>query len=335
MAKKKEINIIDNIYTDATFSGKYGLDIFLTILIIAIIAGLIGYFSVLNNLHSLRSNWNEERCKPINFPFVPMINPDPNKTASQQITDNINECVKEGVLDMASGNLDDIFNQFGLFTALKKYFDEFIKFFQEVFMWLFRTIAYIINLVLSILQKTYLGLVHIFLKAEDMFNKLLGLVVVNLYVFIQLFNMGMAFILNWASIATLMIMVPLGITIAILTTVTSLLFIISAIMFGWGIPLSAVFCAGCPAVSLAGVILGIGITVLIGLIAVIIITIIMAFVMAALIQIQNQAKRFISPTLAKTESGRKSRLRSSENYQRPPIKQRLQAAITKFENQGY
>ena len=295
MKKLNGIDIIDLIYTDATYSAKYGLDIFITIVIVVTCLALIGYFSMLNNLHKLRANWNEERCKPGNLPFVHIINPDPNRTASEQISDNINLCSKEAIKGIASDSLNDIFDQFDLFSGLKKYIDEFIFFFQRVFKWLFSLIAYVINLLISILQRTFLGLVHIFLKLQDMFNKAIGIIVTNLFILIQAFNMGMAMIMNFASIATLMIMIPLTITIAILTAIILVLTIIATIliMLAW-IP----FGIGAALAAIGYIIMGVVATLTITLIATLVVYIIMVLVCAALISIQNSAKRFIEPSLS-------------------------------------
>ena len=289
MDKKKNINIIDTIYTDATYAARYGLDIFLTILIVGIILCLIGYFSMLNNLQSLRANWDTEKCKPANLPFVHIINPDPNLTAQEQINNNINECLKDGVKNMAMGSLNDIFDKFNVFHDLKTFFDDFVQLIQSIFLWLFNTIAYLINLLLSLLQKTFLGFTHIFLKIDDMFNKFLGIIVTNLFIFLQILNMGIAFILNFASIATIMIMIPLKITAVILlgmiVILGPLVFVLS--FFAWWPPIGVV-------VGILSVILAL---LLLAFIGTFIMIIIMTIITGALIHIQNTAQRFIAPSL--------------------------------------
>ena len=289
MDKKKNINIIDTIYTDATYAARYGLDIFLTILIVGIILCLIGYFSMLNNLQLLRANWDTEKCKPANLPFVHIINPDPNLTAQEQINNNINECLKDGVKNMAMGSLNDIFDKFNVFHDLKTFFDDFVQLIQSIFLWLFNTIAYLINLLLSLLQKTFLGFTHIFLKIDDMFNKFLGIIVTNLFIFLQILNMGIAFILNFASIATIMIMIPLKITATILIGIIVILGLLVSILslFVWFPPIGVV-------VGILSVILSL---LLLAFIGTIVMMILMGIVTGGLIHIQNTAQRFIAPSL--------------------------------------
>tara|TARA_B100000902_G_C27309209_1_gene917340 strand:+ start:866 stop:1885 length:1020 start_codon:yes stop_codon:yes gene_type:complete len=294
MLKKNFVPIIDRIYTDATFSTKYGVDIFLTIIIITVLLSIVIYFSVLNNLQKLRSNWDEEKCNPINFPFIHIINPDPNKTKTQQITDNINECLQEGVSGMANDSLTDIYKKFDLFADMKKYFDDFVIFIQKVFLWLFNTIIYLVNLLLSIIQKTFLGLTHIFLTAKDNFNKMLAIMVVNFFISLQFLNMAIAFILNFATIATVLIMVPLGVTCAILLALILIVAILGALFTG----LSAIPFVGLAFITPSGIMWGLLATLFIGLIAVIVLLILMGIIMGGLVHIQNRAKRFIAPTIS-------------------------------------
>lgn len=290
MDNKKRINIIDTLYTNANYSTKYGLDIFLTIVIVIVSLVIIGYFSILNNLQSLRLNWNEEQCKPKNLPFVHIINPDPNKSSSEQITDNIKYCAKKSIKNVTNKGLQDIYNKFNIFLNIKIYIDDFILFFSEVFKWFFNMIVYIVRLLISTLQKTFIGVFHIILKLEVMFNKMLGIILVNLYIFILIFNMAMAFILNFASMATIMIIIPLGITIGILTSL-----VISFHIAGWALISNSFWM---PWLAVLGyILLATSMAFLISLIATIVILVIMGIVMIGLLHIQASAKRFIAPSL--------------------------------------
>jgi len=196
MDRIKNINIIDNIYTDATFNNRYGLDIFLTILIVVVMLCFIGYWIILNNLQSIRTNWASEKCNPMYMPFVHIINPDPTLTADQQISENANQCLKDSANNLAGGSLKDIYAKLGGINDIINDFHKFINFMNVLFLWLFNIIAYGINYLLSALQKTFLGVTHIFLKVESMFNKFIGVLLTNFFIFIQLFNMAIAFILN-------------------------------------------------------------------------------------------------------------------------------------------
>ena len=287
---KKSIAIIDNIYTDATFHSRYGLDIFLTILIVISMLGFIGYWTILNNLQSIRNHWDTEKCNPMYMPFVHLINPDPSLTPEEQIQQNADRCLRESGKNLASDSLKDIYDKLGGINGIISDFQKFTNFMQMLFLWFFNIIAYGINLLLSALQKTFLGVTHIFLKVEAMFNKFIGVLLTNFFVFIQLFNMAIAFILNFASIATVMIIVPLSFTLSILSAIALALVVLIAIFTALGIfgffMLPILYAVLTP--------------VLITLVAVVIVLIIMGLVAGGLIQIQNTAKKFIAPSLARS-----------------------------------
>ena len=280
-----DYQIIDELYTNATYSKRYGGDIFLTIIIVIIALLIIGYFVILNNLQSLRSNWNKERCNPLNFPFIPIINPDPNKNAMQQITDTINQCMKEGINDMISGSLDDIYNKFDQFNSLKENFDKFVLYIQNFFLWLVNTIIYLINLLISILRKGYLGFVHMYLKAQDIMNKLGGILATNFFIFVLIINTSIAFIINWATILTIILITPTGSAVAGLTGSIIGLSIFAtlwgAVPFGAGLPVSIPTWA---AVAILVVVLLLGVALLV----------ILSLLMTYLIKIQNRAKKYLS-----------------------------------------
>ena len=286
---RKSIAIIDNIYTDATFHSRYGLDIFLTILIFITMLGFIGYWTILNNLQSIKNHWDTEKCNPMYMPFVHLINPDPSLTADEQIQQNADRCLRESGKSLAAGSLKDIYDKIGGINGIISDFQKFTNFMQMLFLWLFNVIAYGINFLLSALQKTFLGVTHIFLKVESMFNKFIGVLLTNFFVFIQLFNMAIAFILNFASIATVMIIVPLSMTLSILSAIALALVVLIAIFTALGIF----------GFFMLPILYAILTPVLITLVAVAVILIIMGLVASGLIQIQNTAKKFIAPSLAR------------------------------------
>lgn len=294
MDDKKNIVTINSIYKDATFSSRYGLDIFLTIIIILVSLTIIGYVNVMNNLQSLRSNWEVNKCNPLYFPFVHIINPDPNKTPEQQIKDNMDECLNSSIKDMASGTLDDMYFNFNLFNELQVAYQNFLTFIQKLFLWLFSIIAFIINFILSSLQKSFLAVTHIFLTLQDTINKFMGVLTTQFFMVLSSFVIAMSVVLNFALMTTLIIVLPLSSSIAVaalfsnIFVILFLIFLVIALVIGWLINrfwrLTALF----------GLLALLAIFILI---ASIIILIIMVLVMAALFYIQNSVQRFVGPTL--------------------------------------
>ena len=133
---EKNIKIIDNLYSSATYNSRYGLDVLITIIIVVTLLLLTAYILIINNLKSLKANWENEKCNPINFPFVHMINRDPNKTPAQQIQDNINECIESSVKDLTENVTGDIYTNFDILNVLQMWFNNFSVLIQKIIIWL-------------------------------------------------------------------------------------------------------------------------------------------------------------------------------------------------------
>ena len=301
---EKNIKIIDNLYSSATYNSRYGLDVLITIIIVVTLLLLTAYILIINNLKSLKANWENEKCNPINFPFVHMINRDPNKTPAQQIQDNINECIESSVKDLTENVTGDIYTNFDILNVLQMWFNNFSVLIQKIIIWLLNIIVFLINTLLSVLQKSYLGMVHIFIAGQDFFNRLLALVATKFFMFIVVLNITMGFVLNFATIAAITIMIPLGITIAALSLLILLVAKAGKIALALGFAkLSIPFPPGLgallsiPFFTVAGFKKATLVSLIITLVSTVVLFIIMGTVILGLYQIQRSANKFIAPSL--------------------------------------
>ena len=297
---EKNIKIIDNLYSSATYNSRYGLDVLITIIIVVSLLLLTAYILIINNLKSLKANWENEKCNPINFPFVHMINRDPNKTPAQQIQDNINECIESSVKNLTENVTGDIYTNFDILNVLQMWFNNFMFLIQKIIIWLLNIIVFLINTLLSVLQKSYLGMVHIFIAGQDFFNRLLALVATKFFMFIVVLNITMGFVLNFATIAAITIMIPLGITIAALSLLILLVAKAGKIALAIGFAkLSNIFTApfSIPFFTVAGFKKATLVSLIITLVSTVVLFIIMGTVILGLYQIQRSANKFIAPSL--------------------------------------
>ena len=297
---KKNIKIIDNLYSSATYNSRYGLDVLITIIIVVSLLLLTAYILIINNLKSLKANWENEKCNPINFPFVHMINRDPNKSPAQQIQDNINECIESSVKNLTENVTGDIYINFDILNVLQMWFNNFLVLIQKIIIWLLNIIVFLINTLLSVLQKSYLGMIHIFIAGQDFFNRLLALVATKFFMFILVLNIMMGFVLNFATIAAISIMIPLGITIAALSLLILLIAKAGKIALAIGLAkLSNIFTApfSIPFFTIAGIKKATLISLIITLVSTVILFVLMGIVILGLYQIQRSANKFIAPSL--------------------------------------
>lgn len=297
---KKNIKIIDNLYSDATYNTRYGLDVLITIIIVVTLLLLTAYILIINNLKSLKANWDREKCNPINFPFVHLINRDPNKSPGQQIQDNITECIQNSVKDYTQNITGNIYTNFDILNVLQMWFNKFSILFQKIIIWLLNIIVLLINTLLSILQKSYLGIVHIFIAGQDFFNRLLALLATKFFIFIIFLNITMGFVLNFATIAAITIMIPLGLTIILLSLLIFIIATAGKIALSLALvkltnPFTALFSwpffitAGIKKITVGSLVTT--------LVSILVLYIIMGLVILGLYQIQRSANKFITPSL--------------------------------------
>ena len=64
--------VID-LYDQSTYSDKYGLHLWIVVILAFIVFLTCSYFYILNHLQPIKANWNEEKCNPVYIPFAGLI----------------------------------------------------------------------------------------------------------------------------------------------------------------------------------------------------------------------------------------------------------------------
>ena len=247
---KLYFNNINNIYSDSGYFKRYGLDVWLTIIIVIVMLCIFGYFHTLNNLQIVRANWDTEKCNPIYYPYVPLINPDPNKTPEKQISDHMHQCITEGIKDVTSGHVTNMLGKFNVFNDIKQEFNGFSGMFSSLTKSLFESLLQFIMSIFSIIQKVLIGFTRYAQKIKDLFGKLLGFLVTNFFILLEVMNLGIAFILNYATILMITVTMPLMASFLGEVVIAILMFILSNIPFvGWSFFLPIAMAATAAAAS--------------------------------------------------------------------------------------
>lgn len=201
---------IDKIYNKVSYFQRNGLDVFITIIIILSMISAIVYFTLLNNLQKIRANWEIERCNPIYMPFVSIINPDPNKTPDQQVSDNINNCISNGIKDSTASATKSFYDRLELFTELKNNFFNSMSFISSLFKALFRAIQSIIAKLLEFLNKIIFGITNLFITIRSIVYQIIGVMAVKINIFEELFFIAAAWMLNVVTFTAITTIPPLG-----------------------------------------------------------------------------------------------------------------------------
>jgi hypothetical protein len=213
-SETKYLKNINNIYNKADYFKRYGGDVYLTIIIIITMICFIVYFSILNNLQKVRADWENQKCNPFYMPFVNIINPNPNKTTTEQISDNFHDCIVEGIKESTTSATNSFYSQLNRFTDVKHAFFGSMNFISALFKTLFNAISEIIARILTFINKFIFGFSNIFIKFKSILEKVLGVVATTFFMFLELFYLSMAWFLNIATFTTVTTITPLVLTLA-------------------------------------------------------------------------------------------------------------------------
>lgn len=204
---------IENIYSNSGYFKRYGLDVWLTIIIIIVMLAIFLYFHTLNNIQIIRANWDNEKCNPLYLLYVPLIDPDPNTTPDKQIVEHFEKCTEDGIKDITSNQISNIFSQFNILNDIHNDFNSFSGVFSKLMKTLFTLLVKFISEIVDIIQKILMGFIRYAQTIKDLFDKFLGILVTNFFILMEVINIGIGIILNFASIMTVTVVTPLLITL--------------------------------------------------------------------------------------------------------------------------
>ena len=85
---------INKLYGDEGYMARYGLDVWITIIICFVFFVVTSYYHVMNNVQPIKSDWVNQRCSPAVIPFAGLINKPPNQTAFEFTGDNFSGCIQ-------------------------------------------------------------------------------------------------------------------------------------------------------------------------------------------------------------------------------------------------
>ena len=203
---------IGKLYSDAGYSKRYGGDIFITIALVIVLAGIFLYFHIINNLKVIRAKWSTEQCNPTYFPFVSIINPDPNKSAIDQMISHMKSCVIGASQEAAENYIKPFYSQFDFLNNLGSETNMFIGMFYGVIHNLLTAVIEIIGFLMKMVRRLMIAITSYTIKTKSIMDKMLGVIATNFYILIEIFNIGMAVVLNMATITCFTIMTPLTAT---------------------------------------------------------------------------------------------------------------------------
>tara|TARA_Y100000389_G_scaffold204545_1_gene257857 strand:- start:967 stop:2568 length:1602 start_codon:yes stop_codon:yes gene_type:complete len=98
-------NILSKIYPNSSktsYATKYGLEIFISIIIFTIFFIATSYFHTLNNIKPIKDDWANKRCSPAVMSFSGLISKSENETVFEATTSNFTYCIQNILSNVTS-----------------------------------------------------------------------------------------------------------------------------------------------------------------------------------------------------------------------------------------
>ena len=128
----------------------------------------------------------------------------------------------------------NMLGKFNVFNDIKQEFNGFSGMFSSLTKSLFESLLQFIMSIFSIIQKVLIGFTRYAQKIKDLFGKLLGFLVTNFFILLEVMNLGIAFILNYATILTVTVTTPLMASFIGAVAIAILMFLLASILpFAW------------------------------------------------------------------------------------------------------
>lgn len=217
-------NKINNLYNSSTLFEKYGVDVWITIIVISGMLFAIGYYHMLNHIHSLKKDWVKIRCNPLYMPFAGFINKDPNFTKLESTFSNFVDCLSNIVKEDTKIALDPVYynltNLTNIFNGFSKTFDMF----RKMIAYLRKSFQKFYTDIVTRIVNICIPLLMIFVKLKDSMSKMIGILTASMFAYLIEYRVMKIYILNIGVVLMLEVFVPLLIsTIISLVTAFALL----------------------------------------------------------------------------------------------------------------
>lgn len=193
---------IQDLYNKSGFFDRYGSDIIIAIVLLIVFIYLIIYFLIVNNIQSLKTDWENNKCNPAYMPFAGMINNTSTDTSNFQYSlNNFNNCIqgisKEAAQEAMKPVNDLVAEESAIFAAFNNIFKSLIGYF-----------AALLSSIRDFMAKFYNALMNgsvefskITIKMKDIFGKLIGSLVATMYSQILLMQITFLWIVQFPVIA--------------------------------------------------------------------------------------------------------------------------------------
>ena len=202
-----------NIYEGLTFFDQYGSSLIFFILISFILLILILFSYAYSNAATLKSNWNENRCKPYVIPFAGFIMQPKDMSIHDYTSMNFNYCMQENAKEVSGPALEPLSYITNSLSKLSGELAEGLNSARAMMDKMRENVGNIFKEIYQRLVNFLIPLQQIIIKTKDSFGKLQGVMVASVYTFLGAYFGLEAFL---GSIAQLLVNILIAMAAAIM-----------------------------------------------------------------------------------------------------------------------
>jgi hypothetical protein len=165
---------INKLYNKMSFTGKYGSDIWATIIIFSIVILGVMYFHTMNNIKPIVADWENQRCSPVVIPFAGLINNGPNTTPFEYTGQNFTNCIQTILASITGDAFSPIYYIVDIITDTFKDIMAAIVAIRAEFDKVRNSISGITGEIMGRALNVVLPVVKLMISIKDMMAKMLG-----------------------------------------------------------------------------------------------------------------------------------------------------------------
>lgn len=187
---------LNRVYNVKGYMDKYGLDVWLTILLILIFFLVITYFSIKNKLEPIRADWINQKCNPAVLPFAGLINAPKGMSAIEFTAQNFSGCIQQILVYVSDSFMAPIYYTMmvlnGLYRDLIIAMGAVRAFFDKIR----TTMASVTKELMGRLLNLTIPLMSLQVKMRTVFSQVIGALTGTFYVILGSFETMKSLFMN-------------------------------------------------------------------------------------------------------------------------------------------
>lgn len=181
----KEINkTFNNMYDNVGYFDRYSLHIIFVVFFIILIIGIVFYYYILNNLNSIKTKWEVERCNPKYMPFAGLIH---NKKGNENLlftSNNFNECLNNILKENANKSFSPFFYLINVISNVFSVVLNSLSAIRSMFNNIRENISEIVLVVFKKIEAIIIPFIEIFVYINSVIQKFIASMATVIYTLI-------------------------------------------------------------------------------------------------------------------------------------------------------